>query len=186
MVEHRAPGFDLLVLLGVVPDAGVVPQRHLAQVGSLDSGQDAEQCRLARAVEADQQHPLATLHGELDVDEDQIVAERLGQTQGRQGHPARLVGLGEGNSDLLPALLDLDQVALHPIDPGLPGSGDLRHLLGGALEPPDVLLEALDGLVLMLALSLLLQPAAIAFDQVVASSCPGRPRARRAPGRGPR
>ena len=26
VIEHRAPSLDLLVLLGVVPDAGVVPQ----------------------------------------------------------------------------------------------------------------------------------------------------------------
>ncbi len=88
VIEHSAPGLDLLVLLRVVPDAGVVPQRHIAQVGSLDTGQDSEQCRLSGAIESDQQHALTTLHSEFDVDEDEIVTERLGHAHGGQWHSA--------------------------------------------------------------------------------------------------
>ncbi len=82
VVEHGHPVVDLLVLLGVVAEACLGAEGDFAQVGGLHPGKDAEQGGLPGPVEPDQEHPLPPLHGEFDVDEDQVVTKRLGQTGG--------------------------------------------------------------------------------------------------------
>ena len=60
-----------------------VGHEHLAVVGSLEPGQDAQQRRLARAARAQQRDELAAADVEVDAVEHDVVAERLGDAAQR-------------------------------------------------------------------------------------------------------
>ena len=73
------PGVDALVLLGVVAGHDVVPEADVAGVGRPLAGEHPEEARLAGAVEAHDEQPLAALDGEVDVAEHLVVAVAHGQ-----------------------------------------------------------------------------------------------------------
>src|SRR5205085_9977484 len=79
VVEHRTARRDALVFLGVVPDRPAVTEAHLARVGLARAGEDAQQTRLARTVESENEEALAAADVELHTVEDVERAVRLGQ-----------------------------------------------------------------------------------------------------------
>src|SRR5262249_35037555 len=88
LVEHRAPkveGFDLVLRVVTDREAGV--GHELAPVGAVDSSEQLEQGRLARAVGADQHDPLAALDGHVDPGIDRRVAGALPDVAPSGEHP---------------------------------------------------------------------------------------------------
>ena len=74
-------------LLREIRDDEPAPLGHLAGVGELVTGEDAEQRRLAAAVRPDHAHADARLDVEVEAVEDQPRAEALGDAAcGEQGH----------------------------------------------------------------------------------------------------
>ncbi len=72
------------MLLGVVPQLEAVAGDDLAGVRRVDAGEDPQQGGLPGPVETDEEHALPTLDSELDIDENQVVTERLGEPEGGQ------------------------------------------------------------------------------------------------------
>ena len=119
VLQHRLGGVEGLVLLGVVPDLQPVARLDPPGVGRIDARQDPQQSGLAGAVEPEDHHPAALVHGEVDVGEDLQGPVALGELGRRQGGlPARR------------RLRELD--ACDPVGPAL--ALDALHQLLRALE----------------------------------------------------
>ena len=73
---------ERLVLLRVVADAQAVPGLDDAGVGAVDTGEDAQQRRLARTVQADDDDLRAAVDREVDGGEDLERAVALRQVAG--------------------------------------------------------------------------------------------------------
>ncbi len=65
-----------------------LPPGHAARAGCLQSGQNAEQGRLARSVPADQPHAFAFVHGQRDPLEHGLRAETFGHALRAEQHLA--------------------------------------------------------------------------------------------------
>ena len=139
LFQHRARRIQRVELvLGVIMDGHVRAQRALAAIEGQHAGQHLEQRGLAGAVVADQRHPLAALHREVDAAIDHVVAVGLVDA-GQRGHAtARAWGLREREVHLPahPGQLDALDLGQH-LHPALHLAG-LGGLIAKALD------EALD------------------------------------------
>ena len=92
VVEQRRRRPQVVVLLGVVADVDVVAERRTCPRSAVGlAGEDAQQARLAGAVEAEHEQPLAAAEVEGDVLEHRRAAVRLatGRARVEHGAPAR-------------------------------------------------------------------------------------------------
>ena len=80
VVEDTGAPDDLLVFLGVVPQAGVVADHDLAEVRLLDAGQNAQQRRRAGSVQPHDENARAPLGVNVDIEKHHVVPERLAET----------------------------------------------------------------------------------------------------------
>ena len=77
---------DAEVVFGATPTgtiayaAGHRSDLDLAEVGSFDSGEDAQQRGLARTIETHDDHPLPPIDVDVNIDEYDVVIERLGKS----------------------------------------------------------------------------------------------------------
>ena len=97
------------MLLRVVPDLQTVPGLDLPGVGTIDSGEDAQQCRLPGAVETQHDNLGSAVDREVDIREDLQRSVRLRQAGCHERRLAARCGLREaelGDAVLLPHLVE--------------------------------------------------------------------------------
>ena len=152
-VEDRHAVGDVFMLLGVVARCRLVAGLDGSKVGLLDAGKDLQESRLAGTVEAHDDQPLCTVDVDVNVDEHNVVAVRLGESLRTQRSASGWNGLGEPERNLPPNTLYVDEIILHPANPCLPCTRATGHRFGRPLESSDPFLEPCD-------LRLLLTPLA--------------------------
>ena len=143
--QHRDPSPDPLVLLRVVARRNAVTEAKRPGIRLALPGQDAQQARLARAVQSHHEEALVALHLEGDVAKDERAAVTLGEAIGMQDDATAVRRVGKADLDLALAPRSGHALGLHSLDAGEDRVGLLgafcrlpAHHLGKEAQPLDL------------------------------------------------